>query len=287
MIKDVLLNNGVKMPQEGFGVFQITDLAQCTQVVLDAIETGYRLFDTAAAYNNEAAVGEAIRQSGLKREEFFITTKIGMDSIGEEKARAGFERQLKLLGLDYLDLYLVHMPWGDYYGAWRTLEALYKEGRIRAIGVSNFSPERLMDLKYNFDIIPAVNQIELHPLYQREDELKFMRDMGIQPQAWAPFAEGFGGMFTNPVLKVIAQKHQRTVGQVILRWNIQRGVGIIPKTVRKERMQENISIWDFELDEDDMQAIALLDLGHPQMLRTNDPSEVQRVYEFSKNPRIR
>ena len=179
MIKDVLLNNGVKMPQEGFGVFQITDLAQCTQVVLDAIETGYRLFDTAAAYNNEAAVGEAIRQSGLKREEFFITTKIGMDSIGEEKARAGFERQLKLLGLDYLDLYLVHMPWGDYYGAWRTLEALYKEGRIRAIGVSNFSPERLMDLKYNFDIIPAVNQIELHPLYQREDELKFMRDMGI------------------------------------------------------------------------------------------------------------
>lgn len=201
------------MPQEGFGVFQITDLAQCTQVVLDAIETGYRLFDMAAAYNNEAAVGEAIRQSGLKREEFFITTKIGMDSIGEEKARAGFERQLKLLGLDYLDLYLVHMPWGDYYGAWRTLEALYKEGRIRAIGVSNFSPERLMDLKYNFDIIPAVNQIELHPLYQ--------------------------------------------------------------------------SIWDFELDEDDMQAIALLDLGHPQMLRTNDPSEVQRVYEFSKNPRIR
>lgn len=168
MIKDVLLNNGVKLPQEGFGVFQITDLAQCTQVVLDAIETGYRLFDTAAAYNNEAAVGEAIRQSGLKREEFFITTKIGMDSIGEEKARAGFERQLKLLGLDYLDLYLVHMPWGDYYGAWRTLEALYKEGRIRAIGVSNFSPERLMDLKYNFDIIPAVNQIELHPLYQRE-----------------------------------------------------------------------------------------------------------------------
>lgn len=275
------------MPQEGFGVFQITDLAQCTQVVLDAIETGYRLFDTAAAYNNEAAVGEAIRQSGLKREEFFITTKIGMDSIGEEKTRAGFERQLKLLGLDYLDLYLVHMPWGDYYGAWRTLEALYKEGRIRAIGVSNFSPERLMDLKYNFDIIPAVNQIELHPLYQREDELKFMRDTGIQPQAWAPFAEGFGGMFTNPVLKVIAQKHQRTVGQVILRWNIQRGVAIIPKTVRKERMQENISIWDFELDEDDMQAIALLDLGHPQMLRTNDPSEVQRVYEFSKNPRIR
>ena len=144
-----------------------------------------------------------------------------------------------------------------------------------------------MDLKYNFDIIPAVNQIELHPLYQREDELKFMRDMSIQPQAWAPFAEGFGGMFTNPVLKVIAQKHQRTVGQVILRWNVQRGVAIIPKTVRKERMQENISIWDFELDEDDMQASALLDLGHPQMLRTNDPSEVQRVYEFSKNPRIR
>lgn len=287
MIKDIELSNGIKMPQEGFGVLQITDLQQCTRVVLDAIETGYRLFDTAAAYNNEAAVGEAIRLSGLKRDELFITTKIGMDSIGEEKNRVAFERQLKLLGLDYLDLYLVHMPWGDYYGAWRTLEALYKEGRIRAIGVCNFSPERLMDLKYNFDILPAINQIELHPLYQREDELEFMRDLGIQPQAWAPFAEGFGGMFSNPVLKVIAQKHGKTIGQVILRWNIQRGVAIIPKTVHKERMQENISIWDFELDEDDMKSIALLDLGHPQMLRTNDPSEVQRFYEFSKNPRIR
>ena len=275
------------MPQEGFGVFQITDLTQCRDAVIEALETGYRLFDTAAAYNNEAAVGEAIRLSGVKRENLFITTKIGMDSIGEQKTKDAFERQMKLLGPDYLDLYLVHMPWGDYYGAWRTLEALYKEGRIRAIGVSNFSPERLMDLKYNFDIIPAVNQIEFHPLYQREDELKFMRDLGIQPQAWAPFAEGFGGMFTNPVLNVIAQKHGKTVGQVILRWNIQRGVAIIPKTVRKERMKENISIWDFELDSDDMKAIATLDLGHPQMLRTNDPSEVQRVYEFSKNPRIR
>ncbi|MEY8246466.1 aldo/keto reductase [Heminiphilus faecis] len=286
-MKYLELNNGVKMPQEGFGVFQITDLTQCRDAVIEALETGYRLFDTAAAYNNEAAVGEAIRLSGVKRENLFITTKIGMDSIGEQKTKDAFERQMKLLGLDYLDLYLVHMPWGDYYGAWRTLEALYKEGRIRAIGVSNFSPERLMDLKYNFDIIPAVNQIELHPLYQREDELKFMRDLGIQPQAWAPFAEGFGGMFTNPVLNVIAQKHGKTVGQVILRWNIQRGVAIIPKTVRKERMKENISIWDFELDSDDMKAIATLDLGHPQMLRTNDPSEVQRVYEFSKNPRIR
>ncbi len=286
-MKYLELNNGVKMPQEGFGVFQITDLTQCRDAVIEALETGYRLFDTAAAYNNEAAVGEAIRLSGVKRENLFITTKIGMDSIGEQKTKDAFERQMKLLGLDYLDLYLVHMPWGDYYGAWRTLEALYKEGRIRAIGVSNFSPERLMDLKYNFDIIPAVNQIEFHPLYQREDELKFMRDLGIQPQAWAPFAEGFGGMFTNPVLNVIAQKHGKTVGQVILRWNIQRGVAIIPKTVRKERMKENISIWDFELDSDDMKAIATLDLGHPQMLRTNDPSEVQRVYEFSKNPRIR
>ena len=286
-MKYLELNNGVKMPQEGFGVFQITDLTQCRDAVIEALETGYRLFDTAAAYNNEAAVGEAIRLSGVKRENLFITTKIGMDSIGEQKTKDAFERQMKLLGLDYLDLYLVHMPWGDYYGAWRTLEALYKEGRIRAIGVSNFSPERLMDLKYNFDIIPAVNQIEFHPLYQREDELKFMRDLGIQPQAWAPFAEGFRGMFTNPVLNVIAQKHGKTVGQVILRWNIQRGVAIIPKTVRKERMKENISIWDFELDSDDMKAIATLDLGHPQMLRTNDPSEVQRVYEFSKNPRIR
>lgn len=287
MIQDIELNNGLKMPQEGFGVFQITDLAQCTQVVLDAIDTGYRLFDTASAYNNESAVGEAIRQYGLKREELFITTKVYMPDMGEQKTRTAFLRQLDLLGLDYLDLYLVHMPWGDYYGAWRAMEALCKEGRIRAIGVCNFSPERLMDLKYNSDILPAINQIELHPLYQREDELKFMRDMGIQPQAWAPFAEGFGDMFNNPVLKVIAQKHKKTIGQVILRWNIQRGVAIIPKTVHKERMQENISIWDFELDEDDIKSIALLDLGHPQMLRTNDPSEVQRVYEFSKNPRIR
>lgn len=286
-MKYVKLNNGVMMPQEGFGVFQISDLDQCKEVVKTAISSGYRLIDTAYSYKNEKAVGEAVHESGVKREDLFITTKVYMNQMGYDKTRRAFDAQLADLGLDYLDLYLVHMPWGDYYGAWRAMSELLKEGRVRAIGVCNFTKDRLMDLKFNFDVIPAINQIETHPFYQRTEEIGFMCSLGIQPEAWAPFAEGLNGMFTNPILKVIADKHHKTVGQVILRWNIERGVVVIPKSVHENRIKENIDIWDFSLDEDDMVAIATLDLGNPQMLRTDDPTEVQRCYEFLENPRVR
>ncbi len=280
----VTLNNGVKMPLEGFGVFQIDDLSICEQAVSDALSTGYRLLDTARVYKNEEAVGRAIRKSGIPRDEIFVTTKAYIEEMGEEKTRAAVESSLANLGLDYIDLYLIHQPFGDYYGAWRALEALYKEGRIRAIGISNFTSDRLIDLCNNAEVIPAVNQIELHPFFQREDELALMKEYGIQVNGWAPFAEGQNGMFTNPVLKVIASKHRKTVGQVILRWNIERGAVIIPKSVHLNRIQENFDIWDFKLDPDDMKAIATLDLGHPQMLDTRSPAEVRRVYDFLNNP---
>ena len=256
----VTLNNGVKMPLEGFGGFQIDDLWICEQAVSDALSTGYRLLDTARVYKNEEAVGRAIRKSGIPRDEIFVTTKAYIEEMGEEKTRAAVESSLANLGLDYIDLYLIHQPFGDYYGAWRALEALYKEGRIRAIGISNFTSDRLIDLCNNAEVIPAVNQIELHPFFQREDELALMKEYGIQVNGWAPFAEGQNGMLTNPVLKVIASKHRKTVGQVILRWNIERGAVIIPKSVHLNRIQENFDIWDFKLDPDDMKAIATLDL---------------------------
>lgn len=283
-MKMLKLNNGVEMPMEGFGVFQMTDLAVCENAVLDAIQTGYRLIDTAASYQNEEAVGKAIRRSGVPREELFITTKAYIHQMGYEKTKAAFEESLSNLGLDYLDLYLVHMPFGDYYGSWRAMEELYKEGRIRAIGVSNFLPDRIIDLCSNAEVIPAVNQLELHPFYQREEELALLRDYGITAQAWAPFAEGLNGMFTNPVLSEIAKAHGKSTAQVILHWNIQRGISIIPKSVHKERMEQNLAIWDFELSAEEMQQIAALDLGRPQMLDPLKPSEVKRVYDYLNNP---
>ena len=245
---------------------------------------GYRLIDTASSYKNETAVGAAIRKSGVSREDLFVTSKAFINEMGYERTKAAFQRTLDNLGFDYLDLYLVHMPFGDYYGAWRAMEELYKEGRIRAIGVSNFQSDRIIDLCYTADIKPMVNQLELHPFYQREEELDILREYGIVPQAWAPFAEGMNGMFTNPVLKGIAKRHGKTVAQIILRWNVQRGVGIIPKSVHRNRMEENLDIWDFELSAEDIEQIASLDLARPQMLDPRKPSEVHRLFNYLENP---
>lgn len=280
----VTLNNGVKMPQEGFGVFQVTDLEQCKQAVKDALNLGYRLLDTASSYQNEEAVGAAIKESGVPRQELFLTTKAYMQEMGYEKTKEAFDRSCKKLGTDYLDLYLIHMPLADYYGSWRAMTELYQAGRIRAIGVCNFLPDRLVDLCFNTDIVPAVNQLELHPFYQRADELALLKEYGVQPEAWAPFAEGMNGMFTNLVLSAIAEAHGKTTAQVILRWNVQRGVVIIPKSVHKERMEQNLAIWDFALTDAEMQQIASLDLGRPQMLDTRNVKEVRRVYDYLNNP---
>ncbi|HJC46939.1 MAG TPA: aldo/keto reductase [Candidatus Lachnoclostridium pullistercoris] len=283
-METIKLNNGVNMPMVGFGVFQVTDLKVCQQAVSDAISVGYRLFDTASVYENESAVGAAIRNSGIPREEFFVTSKAYMPEMGYEKTKEAFERTLYNLGLEYLDLYLIHQPFADYYGAWRAMEELYQEGRIRAIGVSNFPSDRIIDFCYNVKIIPAVNQLEIHPFFQRDDELEILKEYGIQPQAWAPFAEGMNGMFTNPVLTKIAEAHGKSVAQVILRWDIQRGVMVIPKSIHKNRMEQNFDIWDFELTDEEMELISTLDLHHPQMLDTRKPSEVKRVYGFKDNP---
>jgi len=278
------LNNGVEMPVIGYGVFQIAP--EITQrCVEDALETGYRLIDTASAYNNEKAVGLAIKNSGIKREDLFVTSKAFIQETGYEKTKEAFNRTLDKSGLDYLDLYLIHQPFSDYFGSYRAMIELYKEGKIRAIGISNFLPDRVMDLCYSFeDFIPAVNQLELHPYYQREDELEILREYKIQPQAWAPFAEGMNGLFKNAVLSEIAKNHNKSVAQVVLRWNIARGVAVIPKSTHKERMIENIDIFDFELTQDEMNKIAGLDLGRPQMLDPRVPSEVKRLYNYLKNP---
>lgn len=279
----VKLRNGVEMPMEGFGVFQIPE-ETCEQVVRDAISTGCRLIDTASSYQNEKAVGRAIAGCGVPREELFITTKAYIQQMGYENTKRAFQESLDNLGLTYLDLYLIHMPFGDYYGSWRALEELYQEGRIRAIGVCNFLPDRLLDLCYNAKIQPQINQIERHPHYQRAEELSLMQEMNVQPEAWAPFAEGLKGMFTEPVLQEIARKHGRTPAQVILRWNVQQGVIVIPKSVHRERMEENLAIWDFALDAEEMKKITALDKGVPSMLDTRKVSEVKRVYDYLNNP---
>ena len=283
MVQSIRLNNGVSMPMEGFGVFQIPE-EHCEQAVRDAITAGYRLIDTASSYQNEKAVGRAIRSCGLPREELFITTKAYIQQMGYEKTKEAFAQSLDNLGLTYLDLYLIHMPFGDYYGSWRALEELYQAGRIRAIGVCNFLPDRLLDLCYNAKIRPQINQIERHPHYQRAEDLALMQELHVQPEAWAPFAEGLKGMFTEPVLLEIAQKYGKTPAQIILRWNGQQGVIVIPKSVHKERMEENLAIWDFALDDGDMAQIALLDQNCPSMLDTRKVSEVKRVYDYLNNP---
>lgn len=262
----VTLSNDVKMPLEGFGVFQVPEADVCKKAVLDAIATGYRLIDTAAAYFNEEAVGEALKECGVPREELFITTKLWIQDAGYENAKKAFQTSLDKLGLDYIDLYLIHQPMNDYYGSWRAMEELYKEGKIRAIGVCNFYPERLADLCVNAEITPMVNQVELHPFFAQESALSTMKEFNVQPEAWGPLAEGKHGIFTHPVLKQIGEKYGKTAAQVALRWNTQRGVVIIPKSVHRERMEENLNIWDFTLSEEDMNAIAALDLGHSEII---------------------
>ena len=257
----VKLNNGVEMPILGFGVYQIPDYDECKRAVLDALETGYRLIDTAAAYLNEKAVGDAIKESGINRKELFITTKLWINNAGYENAKKGFEVSMEKLQLDYLDLYLIHQPFGDYYGSWRAMEELYENKKVRAIGVCNFYPDRLMDLAEHNKIKPAINQIETHPFFQREYDNKIMKNYGTQIESWGPFAEGRKDMFTNPILSEIGKKYNKSTAQVILRWLIQRNVVVIPKSVHKERIIENFNIFDFELSADDMDKIKSMDTG--------------------------
>lgn len=280
MMEFVTLNNGVKMPLEGFGVFQVPDPAVCEQAVLDAIATGYRLIDTAAAYMNEQAVGAAIQKCGVPREELFITTKLWVQDASYEGAKQAIETSLRNLGLDYIDLYLIHQPMGDYIGAYRAMEEAYREGKLKAIGVCNFYPNRLADLCETVEVTPAVNQVELHPFFQQENALTLMKEYGVVPEAWGPFAEGNHGIFTHPVLTEIGKQYGKTAAQVVLRWNVQRGVVVIPKSIHKNRMEQNIDIWDFQLSEEDMAQIAKLDLGHSEIVDHSDPGFVKMLHSM-------
>ena len=274
-MQTVKLNNGVEIPILGFGVFQITDPVECERSVVDAIHAGYSHIDTAASYQNEEAVGRGIKHSGVAREKLFITTKLWIQSQGYEGTLKAFERSLKRLQLDYIDLYLIHQPFGDVYGEWRAMEELYQQGKIRAIGVSNFQPDRIMDLMIHNKITPAVNQIEVNPFQQQIDTQRFLQDNSVQVEAWAPFAEGRNNIFQNEILLSIAAKHNKSVAQVILRWLVQRGIIALAKSTRKERMIENISVFDFELSAEDMAAIATLDTKTSSFFDHRNPEMVK------------
>ncbi|MBN9406317.1 MAG: aldo/keto reductase [Burkholderiales bacterium] len=276
-MKKVSLNNGVEMPILGFGVYQIPDLAECEASVSQALEVGYRLLDTAAAYENEEAVGKAIENSGVARGELFVTTKQWIQDAGYDGAKRAFQRSLDRLRLDYLDLYLIHQPYGDVYGAWRAMEELYGQGRIKAIGVSNFPPDRLMDLIVHNHVVPAVNQIETHPFHQQMATQKFLQDNHVQIESWGPFAEGRNGIFHNDVLLSLAKKHGKTVAQVILRWLTQRSVVAIPKSVHPARIAENFDVFGFDLSADDMHAIAALDSNQSAFFDHRDPAMVKML----------
>lgn len=278
-MKKITLNNGVEMPILGFGVFQIPD-NETEKAVLDAIETGYRLIDTAASYRNEKAVGNAIKKSGIPREDLFITTKLWVQDAGYEKTKAAFQKSLDLLQLDYLDLYLIHQPFGDVYGSWKAMQELYNVGKIKAIGVANFQPDRVIDLTVNSGFTPAVNQIETHPFHQQLETQNFLQDNNIQIQSWGPFAEGKNNIFQNEVLASIGAKYNKSIAQVILRWLTQRGVVVIPKSVRKERMVENFNVFDFELSIEDMELIQSLDTKTSQFFDHRDPNMVKALSEY-------
>ncbi len=274
-----VLNNGVEMPLLGFGVFQIPDAGECERSVSEALQAGYRLIDTAASYRNEGAVGNAIRRSGVPRDEIFVTTKLWIQDAGYESAKRAFDRSLQRLQLDYLDLYLIHQPFGDVHGAWRAMQELYHSGRVKAIGVSNFHPDRVMDFIVHHEVVPAVNQIELHPFFQRTDIHHFMQEHKVQTESWGPFAEGRDGMFHNELLLSIGAKYDKSVAQVILRWLLQREIVAIPKSVRKERIIENFTIFDFALSTEDMDAIATLDRKVSSFFDHRDPAIVKRLSE--------
>lgn len=279
----VILNNGVKMPIAGFGVYQITDLKDCERAVLDAIEVGYRLIDTAQIYSNEEAVGQAIQKTSVPREELFITTKVWISNSGYKKAKQSIEESLKKLQLDYVDLILIHQPFGDYYGTYHALEEMYNLGKIKAIGVSNFYPDRLVDICLFNQVIPTVNQVEVNVFHQQKEAQEYMKKYNVQIQAWAPFAEGRNDMFNQPILKEIGERYNKTIAQVILRWLIQRGIVVLSKSTHKSRMQENIDIFDFELNEQDMKMISELDKKESSFFSHYDPKLVEYLGNLSKN----
>ena len=274
----IMLNNGIRMPMEGFGVFQVSDPAVCRQAVMDAIATGYRLIDTAASYGNEEAVGEAVRECGLSRSDLFVTTKLWVSDASYEKAKGAIQRSMDKMGVTYIDLYLLHQPMGDYIGAYRAMEEAYKEGYLRAIGVCNCYPHVLADICETVEVIPSVNQVELHPFFQQEKALELMRGYSVVPEAWGPLAEGRNGIFTDPVLVEIGERYGKSAAQVALRWNVDRGVVVIPKSIHKSRMEKNFDIWDFTLTEEEHERIAALDLGHSAIVDHFDPAFVRALH---------
>jgi 2,5-diketo-D-gluconate reductase A len=278
-MQTVTINNETSMPIVGYGVFQIADAQECTRCVIDAIQAGYRHVDTAASYMNEAAVGQGIKNSGVAREQLFVTTKLWVQHAGYEHTQKAIDDSLRRLQLDHLDLYLIHQPYGDVHGSWRAMQEAYRAGKLRAIGVSNFQPDRLMDIVAFNEIKPAVNQIEVNPFQQQGESIAFMRELGVQAEAWAPFAEGRNNLFQNELLQSIADKHGKTIGQVVLRWVVQLGIVALAKTVRKERMVENLAIFDFELDMGDMAKITTLDTGTSSFFSHRDPSIVKWMSE--------
>ena len=278
-MQNITLNNGLSMPVIGYGVFQIADAKECERSVVDAIESGYRLIDTAASYLNEEAVGNGLRMSGMAREQLFVTSKLWVQDTGYERTQKAIDNSLRRLRLDYLDLYLIHQPFGDVHGSWRAMQDAYRAGKLRAIGVSNFHPDRLMDIAAFNEITPAVNQIEVNPFQQQLESVPFMKQLGVQAQAWAPFAEGRNGLFQNAILVDIATRHGKSVGQVVLRWLLQRGIVSLAKTVRKERMTENMAIFDFSLDDADMARIAALDTNTSSFFSHRDPERVKWMAE--------
>ena len=278
-MQNITLNNGLSMPVIGYGVFQIADAKECERSVVDAIESGYRLIDTAASYLNEEAVGNGLRMSGMAREQLFVTSKLWVQDTGYERTQKAIDNSLRRLQLEYLDLYLIHQPFGDVHGSWRAMQDAYRAGKLRAIGVSNFHPDRLMDIAAFNEITPAVNQVEVNPFQQQLESVPFMKQLGVQAQAWAPFAEGRNGLFQNAILVDIATRHGKSVGQVVLRWLLQRGIVSLAKTVRKERMAENMAIFDFSLDDADMARIATLDTNTSSFFSHRDPERVKWMAE--------